>query len=565
LGKPECDLTARINGVLGHQLDVRVLTHLLDQAFDHPQVELADGVRVACGHIGERAAAQDEAAAVGRGGSPGLEPGGSKVLFEPGHGASSGSERPGSPAPGALPYRSRVVPSSKDLGKKRRQQLVGGLGAPRTGHVGVEPVEQARPSGASTHLGLLHDEFGALEHRQVLADGVVVEPQQRRQLSHPNGPPGSGDVAKDPVPGRVAEGSSSALEGILLGLQEWTHSSSVDSKYDQRRGEVARMTKTQAYEAILRHHALLGERMEERVRAVRRAVDQVPLGQDGHHYEPAVAELVAFLGDEILPHASAEEQTIYPTAAAQEGLTEVVDEMIGEHERLVSLTEQLASATSGFAAAGTRDEIAELFVAHVGKENDILLPPLVADDNVDLAGLPSHMHDLTEASQDAARTEDEFSALRLEEALLSVFLQAADDLSQVGKGDRACELAAAAWRTLRGVRPDLAVRVTAALHRLARQSTSVPVTFRAGADGAGAEGELDVRTLAPAKRHETIFATYDGLGAGGAFVLVNDHDPKPLYYQFEAEHPGTFSWDYLESGPRTWRVRIGRVGAGSSR
>ncbi len=326
------------------------------------------------------------------------------------------------------------------------------------------------------------------------------------------------------------------------------------------------MTKTQAYEAILRHHALLGERMEERVRAVRQAVDQVPLGQDGHHSEPAMAELVAFLGDEILPHASAEEQTIYPTAAAREGLTEVVDQMIGEHKRLVSLTEELASSASGVAAAGTSDEIAELFMAHVGKENDILLPPLVADNDIDLAGLLLQMHDLTEASPERAeRAEDELSALRPEEALLSVFLQAADDLMRVGEGDRACELAAAVWRSLRGVRPDLAVRVTAALHRLARQSANVPATFRAAADGTGAEGELDVRTLAPAKRHETIFAAYDGLGAGNAFVLVNDHDPKPLYYQFEAEHRGTFSWDYLESGPRTWRVRIGRVGAGSSR
>jgi uncharacterized protein (DUF2249 family) len=39
-------------------------------------------------------------------------------------------------------------------------------------------------------------------------------------------------------------------------------------------------------------------------------------------------------------------------------------------------------------------------------------------------------------------------------------------------------------------------------------------------------------------------------------VLVNDHDPKPLRYQFEARHVGTS--DYLESGPKVWRVRIGR-------
>jgi len=42
-------------------------------------------------------------------------------------------------------------------------------------------------------------------------------------------------------------------------------------------------------------------------------------------------------------------------------------------------------------------------------------------------------------------------------------------------------------------------------------------------------------------------------------VLVNDHDPKPLRYQFQAEHPGEFTWDYLESGPEAWRVRIARA------
>lgn len=39
---------------------------------------------------------------------------------------------------------------------------------------------------------------------------------------------------------------------------------------------------------------------------------------------------------------------------------------------------------------------------------------------------------------------------------------------------------------------------------------------------------------------------------------LNDHDPKPLYYQFEAEHAGQFTWEYLEQGPEVWRVRIGR-------
>lgn len=70
--------------------------------------------------------------------------------------------------------------------------------------------------------------------------------------------------------------------------------------------------------------------------------------------------------------------------------------------------------------------------------------------------------------------------------------------------------------------------------------------------------ELDVRQMIPRDRHTSIFENYQQLEPGTAFILVNDHDPKPLYYQFEAEHKGQFTWDYLEEGPETWRVRIGR-------
>ena len=43
------------------------------------------------------------------------------------------------------------------------------------------------------------------------------------------------------------------------------------------------------------------------------------------------------------------------------------------------------------------------------------------------------------------------------------------------------------------------------------------------------------------------------------FILLNDHDPKPLYYQFMFERPGQFTWDYVEQGPEAWQVRIGKV------
>ncbi len=69
---------------------------------------------------------------------------------------------------------------------------------------------------------------------------------------------------------------------------------------------------------------------------------------------------------------------------------------------------------------------------------------------------------------------------------------------------------------------------------------------------------LDVRTLSPARRHQLIFATLDGLGVGQAVTLVNDHDPVPLRYQLEATRGESFSWEAVEAGPTTWRVRIAR-------
>ncbi len=74
----------------------------------------------------------------------------------------------------------------------------------------------------------------------------------------------------------------------------------------------------------------------------------------------------------------------------------------------------------------------------------------------------------------------------------------------------------------------------------------------------GADTILDVRSEPPARRHDLIFDTYHALSPGESFVLVNDHDPKPLWYQFDAEYKDAYSWDYLEQGPTVWRVRIGR-------
>jgi uncharacterized protein (DUF2249 family) len=89
--------------------------------------------------------------------------------------------------------------------------------------------------------------------------------------------------------------------------------------------------------------------------------------------------------------------------------------------------------------------------------------------------------------------------------------------------------------------------------RSSTQSKDEPMTHTA------VPNEIDVRSLVPMQRHQKIFQLVDELAPGGKFVLINDHDPKPLYYQLEAEHPRQFSWTYLERGPEVWRVEIGRL------
>jgi uncharacterized protein (DUF2249 family) len=71
--------------------------------------------------------------------------------------------------------------------------------------------------------------------------------------------------------------------------------------------------------------------------------------------------------------------------------------------------------------------------------------------------------------------------------------------------------------------------------------------------------ELDARVIPPVDKHPTIFRTFDALANGESFVLINDHDPKPLHYQFEAERTDEYKWEYLEQGPKVFRVEISRI------
>ncbi|CAG7641721.1 hypothetical protein PAESOLCIP111_04262 [Paenibacillus solanacearum] len=63
----------------------------------------------------------------------------------------------------------------------------------------------------------------------------------------------------------------------------------------------------------------------------------------------------------------------------------------------------------------------------------------------------------------------------------------------------------------------------------------------------------------PHLKHKIIFETFANLKPAEAMLLVNDHDPVPLRFQFEAMHAGRFTWDYMEQGPTRFQVKIGKL------
>lgn len=89
------------------------------------------------------------------------------------------------------------------------------------------------------------------------------------------------------------------------------------------------------------------------------------------------------------------------------------------------------------------------------------------------------------------------------------------------------------------------------------KTTQVPQPPSAPAD----DTLFDVRSLPGRTKHGQILGRWLGLPVGSHFVLLNDHDPVPLRYQFDAEFGGAFTWEYLERGPEVFRVKITKVAA----
>lgn len=70
---------------------------------------------------------------------------------------------------------------------------------------------------------------------------------------------------------------------------------------------------------------------------------------------------------------------------------------------------------------------------------------------------------------------------------------------------------------------------------------------------------LDVTQIEPYLKHSTIFEKFDALVKNQEFIIQNDHDPKPLYFQLLAERGKCFEWVYLKEGPFIWEIKITKL------
>lgn len=75
----------------------------------------------------------------------------------------------------------------------------------------------------------------------------------------------------------------------------------------------------------------------------------------------------------------------------------------------------------------------------------------------------------------------------------------------------------------------------------------------------GPDKVMDVRSIPCSVKHGMIIQTWLELPVGDHFILLNDHDPVPLYYQFSALWPEAFTWEHLVKGPEEFRVKITKL------
>jgi hypothetical protein len=159
---------------------------------------------------------------------------------------------------------------------------------------------------------------------------------------------------------------------------------------------------TEEIRQIVHHHAVLRRGLERRSGALCEAVES------GVPFERLKMTLREYVAGEILPHANAEERTLYQAAATQARGSDLVGALTVEHHALAYLAGRLRPGTDGTETAAVSEWIATLFAGHVARVNDLLLPALTGS-GADLAALLADMHQPPPPSPAPARQPETYS------------------------------------------------------------------------------------------------------------------------------------------------------------
>jgi len=146
----------------------------------------------------------------------------------------------------------------------------------------------------------------------------------------------------------------------------------------------------QAVEAVIDHHAQMAGAL---ARHIERLLNTVISG-DQRAAEKATHSLLRWCENELMPHALAEEASMYPKAYEDPSARLLVDAMIEEHRQIVALVEAVRMATTPVLAAAKAKALGVLFDSHLVKENEQILPLLAASKDVSLAEILGGMHEL---------------------------------------------------------------------------------------------------------------------------------------------------------------------------
>ncbi len=252
-----------------------------------------------------------------------------------------------------------------------------------------------------------------------------------------------------------------------------------------------------AAEAVEQHHAQMAGALATHVGRLLDAASRA----DADAAEEARRALVGWCRRELVPHALAEEQAMYPPARAMAEGRLLVTSMIDEHHVITGLVEAVERADDPVAAAASATALRVMFDSHLAKENELVLPLLTSARDVSVADLLGGMHELLGEAAHADGHGDATAA------------------ADPDAGGHSCGCGEV--------------------------------------DPAG-HPELDARTVPHAIRHATIFGALDAVAPGGGLVLVAPHDPLPLLAQVEDRTPGRFEVSYLERGPEAWRLQFVR-------